>query len=153
ESDFSSILPYMTGFQYWHSEWESSLENLNQMDQSEEIFEDSDHFFSPALFIELLGFGWHLVIRKPNQARFDIDKTEAKKYFPHYGHSCYTIWDRRQGVTLRFRSMELLKEAYAFCVEQAAILKIHFCMQRGKPSFGGVPASEHPGKVVIKHAY
>src|SRR6185503_2293957 len=32
-------------------------------------------------------------------------------------------------------------------------LKINFCMMRGKPSFGGVPPSEHPGKIIIRHTY
>ena len=47
--------------------------------------------------------------------------------------------------------VSLLKEAYDYCVENAATLKISFAMQRGKPSFGGVPASKHPGKIVIQH--
>src|SRR5690348_3478934 len=49
--------------------------------------------------------------------------------------------------------MELLKVSYEYCKQQAVTLQINFGMMRGKPEFGGVPSSLHPGKIVIQNVF
>src|SRR6185312_8005127 len=69
------------------------------------------------------------------------------------GHVWYAPWNGKKGIHIRFASMELLREAYNYCLRNTNGRLINFCMQRGKPSYGGVLPSEHPGKITIRHAF
>jgi len=61
-----------------HPEWETALESVNHMDESDEIIDDPE-FRSPSLFIELDGFGESLVIRHPNNRGMSVDTTILPK--------------------------------------------------------------------------
>ena len=139
--DFKQLSP-MTGLQIYHQEWEVDLHGVNQMEveDNEEVVDD---YRSPGLFVEDRGLGSKFLIGRRG-GNLKIDLLEVKKHFSKFGHVWYAPWEGKKGIHIRFASMELLKEAYDYCIRKTNTLEINFCMLRGKASFGGVLQSEHP---------
>ena len=143
----------MSGIQQ-SKEVKLSFTGLNQMDDDDEINDATTDplLQSPGLFIDESGFGEKLILSKRGgSVKLDLDA--IRKHFPKFGHASFMNWETKRGICLRFSSFDNLKEAYSYCIVKTCVLAINFCMQRGKPCFGGVPASEHPGKIVVRHAY
>lgn len=140
----------MTGVQTYHPEWaELSLSDDNFMEDSDENITDSV-YNSPGLFIEAVGLGERLLLKRNGNIHVDLIKLET--YFK-FGHAWYAPWEKKRGIHIRFASMDLLKRPYQFCIDAVNKEEINFCMLRGKLPFGAVPPSEHPGKIVVKQVY